>query len=328
MGNRVPNYLVLNLMNIKKTFPGARIIFFSDNKDNISRIKSTEIETYFCQIPCDLLERHNFYFKNQAKFRNGFWFFTYARLIMLSEIMKNLGLASALQVEGDVFLFPNFPYETFSTIKNIAFPLTDPTKGVASTVWIGSQKAAENLESYVMESLNVNPYLSDMDILGSYWRERPSEVTILPSNVNDNDFFATNISQEEKEILTKNIDLFRGIFDGNTIGQFLTGLDPANDWGRRRVFVHQPKHKIDPRKMKFIFENGVLKINGEGKMNVPIFSLHIHSKDLRVFDHSESKQYFLKRTSQGTEIPLTEFVLRKFLHSSFHWVLKRLGHFT
>jgi len=328
MGNKVPRYLVLNLLYLKRIFPNSRIIFFSDSNRNLLRVARFGIETFLCGVPIDLLENHSAAFKRNAKFRGGFWFFTYARLLVLKDIMQKLSLESALQVEGDVVLFESFPIETLSRIPNVAFPLTDPTKGVASTLWVGNQKAAKNLESYVMECLSANPYLSDMDILGSYWKERPSEVTILPSNVNDSDFFATDTSQEEKDILAKNIDLFQGIFDGNTIGQFLTGLDPANEWGRRRVFVHQPKHKIDPRKMNFTFENGDLKINSAGKTKVSVFSLHIHSKDPRVFDHSTNKQYFLKRTSQVTEIPLNEFVLKKFLFASFEWVLKRLYRFS
>jgi hypothetical protein len=312
---------------MKKTFPSARIVFFSDDKDSISRITAIGIETHFCEIPSDLLERQDSHFKNHAKFRSGFWFLTYARLLLLQDIMKNLELSSALQVEGDVILFPNFPYETLSTIKNIAYPLTDPSKGVASTLWLGSLEAAENLRKYILEVLEFNPFLSDMDILGSYWKDHPSSVTILPSSANERQYFAQNATDDDIQILTKNHEIFYGIFDGNTIGQYLTGLDPANDWGLRKVFVDQVSHKINPKAMNFLFKNRVLELITGKNLRIPIYSLHIHSKDMRALNYDLQEEYFSKRLKQNRGQIVTEFVWKKFVSSmvdSFSTTLRRL----
>jgi hypothetical protein len=96
-----------------------------------------------------------------------------------------------------------------------------------------------------------------------------------------NKFFASH----EELFVSENYDKFNMIFDAAAIGQFLGGVDPRNIQGDSSGFVNETC-VIKYNKYNFILENNnnikkpFLIVN---ETKIPIFNLHIHSKNLIKF---------------------------------------------
>jgi hypothetical protein len=99
--------------------------------------------------------------------------------------------------------------------------------------------------------------------------------------------FKTDETNDEFKFVTKNYDVFKFIFDGAAIGQYLGGVDPRNTPGDTRGFVNETCIvKYDQYEFLWKWKHGenikrpFLLHNGE---EIPIFNLHIHSKNLNDF---------------------------------------------
>jgi hypothetical protein len=98
-------------------------------------------------------------------------------------------------------------------------------------------------------------------------------------------FRKNNNLTEEQQFVSNNCELFPFIFDGAAIGQYLGGIDPRNQHGDTRGFVNETcVIKYDNYRIWIEEIDGFRKpfIEIEG-VKVPIFNLHIHSKNLAGF---------------------------------------------
>lgn len=80
---------------------------------------------------------------------------------------------------------------------------------------------------------------------------------------------------------------FGGIFDHAVIGMWLDGIDPKHRYGIRQNLFTSPiiggESYIDPMNINYRIENPfAITIKDEAK-EVPLYSLHIHSKSERWF---------------------------------------------
>ena len=98
--------------------------------------------------------------------------------------------------------------------------------------------------------------------------------------------FPSNFANTKEEIyVSENFNLFNLIFDAAAMGQFLGGVDPRNIPGDSSGFINETC-VIKYDKYKFIWEyqddvkKPFLVINDT---KIPIFNLHIHSKQLKRF---------------------------------------------
>jgi hypothetical protein len=95
----------------------------------------------------------------------------------------------------------------------------------------------------------------------------------------------TDVSSPELQFVTNNYDKFNVIFDAAAIGQYLGGVDPLNDKFNSIGFINETCIiKCNNFNIHWKYEEGIHKpfIN-----NVPIFNLHIHSKQLEHFTNYE-----------------------------------------
>jgi hypothetical protein len=98
--------------------------------------------------------------------------------------------------------------------------------------------------------------------------------------------FVTNNDTPEHTFVTKQYEHFQYIFDAAAMGQYLGGVDPRNKPGDTRGFINETCI-IKYNNYEFIWrtnENGFkqpfLVVDNE---TIPIFNLHIHSKQLISF---------------------------------------------
>ena len=82
------------------------------------------------------------------------------------------------------------------------------------------------------------------------------------------------------------IDEFNGYFDGADIGIFLYGIDPRNERGKKVMRRTIAGNFLNVREIKFKwsesrnFPNVISEFHG---LELPLYSIHIHSKNLVLF---------------------------------------------
>jgi hypothetical protein len=256
-------------------------------------------------------------------FRDGFWFKTLARFYALSEFMKLEPSESALLVESDVWISPDFPFETFIFPEfDCAYPLANSSQGVASTFFIRNSKCMQNFLEFAEKSVLTNPESTDVTILGAYYKLSDINIKILPSAVSSSESFNSWVSEEERNLLASKSFFSSGIFDASTWGQFLTGEDPRNAWGYRNLYSKQVQHPVNPS-AHFFSVSGDKIFAHIGNSNASVYSLHVHSKDVRVFSNSQFLARRVRESILGTKKePVIRYIIR-FMPSRILFTLKK-----
>jgi hypothetical protein len=255
----IPKYLKSNLRYLDATFPERRKVLISD----------IESELWLSKLSFDLVNpdslisewpQHFMVSDRRQYFRNNFWFSTKARLMLLPKFMKQEGLERILHLENDVWLHPKFPFSFFEHLNYpLAFPRVDNARGIASTLFIQGEEGVEILE----RACRVWASSSDMQILGN----------ILNSNAKVLELASTNALDK--------VSPNSWIFDGAKLGMYLFGSDPRNSKGLIKRFSQSLMGDLEIHQKMFL-EAGELVL-GNRKDKYRIASLHIHSKDKRIF---------------------------------------------
>ena len=201
-------------------------------------------------------------------FRCGFWFHTSARFFVIHACMVKYGLKDVIHIENDVLLYYNVDEEfVYGTDKKLYIPFDTFERNIASIVYIPDA----DIFSKILEHYDFGK--NDMCNFSEI-RKRTQLIQNLPIFVSDD-------TTLEKAFITNGFQKY--IFDAAAIGQLVGGVDPRNVGGDTRGFVN---------------ETCVIKYNNEGniiwkladgftkpflrmkELDIPIFNLHIHCKDL------------------------------------------------
>lgn len=306
LNQKIPKYAVLNLLNFKKRFPMRNLVYISDLETNIATISSLGITCELVESPISKWNELSNYESLNPKFRNGFWLNTLARFYAISEFSKKYPDESILQIECDVLLMDDFPFDQISKItKQIAFPVINDTEAIPSVLYLKNFIAAYNLLQYINFEFKRTPHLNDMLLLRKYSNDWPKRTEILPTNFSYESGFNSWVSLKLKNEMVSGVQTFKGVFDGATWGQYISGEDPRNTLGIRRVFHVLKHHAVNPS--KFIWEKNLtsdlirIKLSSEEE-SYPLFCLHIHSKDLKFF----GKRFGLRVQERINSLPRQE----------------------
>ena len=220
----------------------------------------------------ELNESYNFSMKTSLNksFRNGFWYLTSLRFFYIYEFMKRYNVSNIIHLENDVPIYyncdeltihidPNFMYIPFDTYRrNIASIMYIPNKEIYKTI----------LDNY---DFNKN----DMENF-CFIKQKTGLIKNFPIFIKSD-----NLTAEQKYV-SENSDIFPFIFDAAAIGQYLGGVDPRNTPGDTRGFINETcVIKYNNYNIWFEDVNGIKKPFIQiGDKKVPIFNLHIHSKNL------------------------------------------------
>ncbi len=236
---------------------------------------------------------------HKISFRNDFWFKTVARFYALYEYQKSDPKTPLLHVEADVWLSPSFPMQIISEIQGkIAYPLKNLSEGIASTLYISDLGISEALIDFSEKCFRTNPLSTDVSILGSFHLDSPELFENLPTLPLSFTILQEPSSPNLPESLNRNFEKFHGIFDSSSLGIHFTGVDPRNNWGVRTLFS-SPVAPMDLNKVVIEIEGGFPFLVYEDR-RIEVFSLHIHSKDLRWFyvESYLSRLYQISRYDQ------------------------------
>ena len=301
VGKKIPKHLKLNLRKTIDLFPKLEVVLIVNQECRVSNIPGLGVFRFSYFEELDFIK---FKLGHPKNFRNNFWFLSLIRFFVLHKFMeKNVG--EIIHVESDVILASDFPYNKFSQLEGkCAFSLTSDSEGIASILYLRDFETSRLLSEQTLISVGLNSYTTDMIILKEFYVKYKSITNILPSG---SDFSSKNnlrVPPIDAEKIRKSKSHFGGIFDGIDLGFYLTGEDPRNNRGLRRIRSVIPRNYVDPKLLDpcWNIERGFIDVFDHhlGCLS-PVYSLHIHSKDLRFF--------------QGNNIRIFQSRLRDFNNS-------------
>ena len=304
---RMPEYVFANLNYLKNTFPDRKTVLISDNVKTIESLGKSSIETFLCSDYLDTSPEAYLNGIPDLQFRGGFWFYTIARFFAIEQYLKTRPDNPILHVESDVLLLRNFPFEKFNSLNGLAFPLVNLDYAAASTLYISDFAAASALCEFSRLETYANPKITDMDILGSSLLPERVPVTYLPTAFGGENHFQDWVPPIGRESLTSGVEKFQGIFDAMTWGQYLTGEDPRNNYGKKRIYGVQTHHSVAVDTYRTGFLNGEIIISCECG-SYPLYSIHVHSKDLQLFKEVKVQKLLKRRVSETKKGEFTENV--------------------
>ena len=229
-------------------------------------------------------------------YRQGFWRYSLERLFALTEHHKRFPKEQLLHIESDVLILETFPFEALTKITKLAWSIIDDERDVAALLFSATLETSKWLREKVIELLISESNVNDMQILSRVSNRFPNEVTVLPTlpkNYTDILSESCHISDFNKVRSSENAEVFAGVFDAAPIGIWLTGSYGVNSFGVSKRFDNNlainSNSMINPTKLglKYLRGSGLF-ITSDGRQ-VPIHTLHIHSKDTRIFSSSGSE---------------------------------------
>lgn len=280
LGNNAPKYVFDNLRYLRTNFPNINLVFISDSEKSLKVAKKLGAEIWYYHENIDEKTRFQNNSSLPMNFRAGFWYTTTSRFFALENYIENHPEERLLQIEADVWISPNFPFEKFNDLPDdieIAFPLETEVTGAASVLYLRDPSAAHNFCAEVRKVLLEDPGATDMTILGKISNDRKLHSLVLPIIPHNSEALNPGTSPETIQKIFHSLDYFGGVFDSVTYGLYLAGEDPRNHRGMHYRFRSQAGHLVHCDKIKFAVKSDGIYLCD--KINVPLFNLHIHSKD-------------------------------------------------
>ena len=264
-------YILINIGHLLKT-QNKKIFVLANNKflNMFDKYKND-----ITLIDSDLLN-DDYNFSNNSSldkiFRDGYWFNTSNRFFVIYSFMCKYLISDVIHIENDVLLYYNCDTLEPNLDKNkIYIPFDCFKRNMCSIMYIPSSQILKQVLDYY--DFNVNHMYNFATIL-----EKTNLIDNLPIGT-------TDLYSRELQFVTKNYDKFNVIFDAAAIGQYLGGVDPLNDTLGTIGFINETCIiKYNNFNIHWKYEEGIHKpfIN-----DIPIFNLHIHSKQLEHFTNYE-----------------------------------------
>lgn len=271
--NNFQDYILDNIYQLIKL--GHNNIYVITNSEFFSNFNNYRLQIKLIDV--DLLnEEYNFYENTtlDKSFRNGFWTLTSFRFFYIYAFMKKYNINDVIHLENDVLIYYNCDNTLINIFdkNHIYLPFDTFTRNIAGIMYI------PNIEIFKIILDNYDFTKNDMENF-YYIKNNVGFIKTLPIFKNNE-----NLSNEQM-FVSENSDIFPYIFDAAAIGQYLGGVDPKNQNGNTKGFVNETC-VIKYNNYKIWFEN----INETKKpfiliedRVIPIFNLHIHSKNLKEF---------------------------------------------
>ena len=208
-------------------------------------------------------------------FRDGFWRLTSARFFYIRALMDRNNIRNVIHLENDVPIYYNC--NTLSGLLDetkMYMPFDSYNRNIASIVYIPDSI----ILGRVLDQYNIQ--LNDMENFAIIRKQSPELIDGFPI------FKDIESLTDEERYVCRNFDKFNIIFDGAAIGQYLGGIDPRNTPGDTTGFINETcVIKYNEYKIYWVtgddtISRPFIEIDG---IEVPIFNLHIHSKNLERF---------------------------------------------
>lgn len=236
------------------------------------------------------------------EFRKGFWRYSLERLFAFSQFHKN-NPGPLLHLESDVLITVDFPFEKFSMMKNVSWQSLNHEADVASLLYSPSSRKSIELSLDLIKELQEKPLHTDMTVLAALRKNRPDAYLSLPSGINPKRDVFNLYPTEDIRRVTRLGEHFAGYFDPAALGMWNFGHDPRNHFGFSKRHVLMPESIIDPSKLVLSLTEP-LQIRDQ--FGDSIFSLHLHSKDVKLF--SINQIHYIKKYLKSGRLNSTQYI--------------------
>lgn len=225
------------------------------------------------------------------RFRDGFWYYASERFLYLDDFMQQYDMHHVFHLETDTMLYVDLKEMKQIFVENyhgIAAVFDNDDRCIPCFVYFGSKNAAHKLARYFFRYAQQGK--NDMEVLAIFKKKHSELIDNLPiimSSYQTKHSLCTPAGRKTNnpDHYSKNSTLFKSVFDGAALGQYLGGIDPRVGLSVpgfiNESCLFNPSHvqylwKNDElgRKVPFmVFGDEVYRIN----------NLHIHSKNLKEF---------------------------------------------
>lgn len=317
LGNdKIPKHLLGSLQSARKVFPEVDFVLISDYRLEHKQLEQLNVSLFELESVNDLWDDLKTNLNHDLSFRSGFWFNSLARLLCFEKFLERTSHDKLVHIESDVLLLDAFPLSAFHTLgEKVAFPIQSRGQGIASVLYLGSQRMATLLTNFTMQNVLKNASATDMTTLWDFSQEYPQYVQKLPSK-------PCHLLEGTEMNTWMSPRGYPGVFDSISIGQYLFGIDPRNFRGKLKLFTEDITHYVKPSRWRLEWTSPELLFR-ENNQLYSIFNLHIHSKDLRCFKAESFEKLIAKRIDQCGRIK-TEWVWSVLFRSCWFWFKKSL----
>ena len=279
------SHLISNIDRTHTLFPEFQLHLVVSPGFKISEVPAyLQVHTYVASAETEEMFKE---FAHDTSFRQGFWRFSLERIFAIKVVHEAYPTDSILHIESDVLLMPNFPFAEISRSKNLMWNSYNSDHDVCALLFSPNIETTEDLIQQIRLNLKIKPNLTDMTVLNEIWRNSDLEVTHF-SSVHPS--LPGMINPKAQEFAGSETSTgYGGIFDGAAIGMWLFGHDPKNNYGKSIIHsnsvIESGNSYVDPSSVNYeLDENGNLfAISKELPVRkVPIWNLHIHSKNQNV----------------------------------------------
>lgn len=312
-GSPIPKHLFLNLERSAALFPNHQIFLITDLN---LKIKNVVIYKYTASKDWWVL---NDRLKHSKSFRNNFWFTTSARFLALADFSNALD-GDFLHIESDVIIAEDFPFKKLSNSNyDIIFPIVSESTAIASCLYMRNLDTANYLADLTLSESQKNNLTTDMYILRILSKAdnlNYSPLPTAPSNCYLRTEDNTKFLQSSDTAATE----FGGFFDGADVGRYLFGDDPRNRRGFSILRDNDTLTYLDVRDLDLVTKSErefPYIQNNSSNSCAPLYSLHVHSKNLNLFNINKSKRLIHYYVSESKDESKKVFVFSVFLNSAF-----------
>lgn len=289
LGTPIPKYLLDNLRRTKIILGAAKVVLVLDEANSHLNVQEYGVETFQFDWKkySENLGITTPYLSHDTKFWDGYWQNTFNRLFAVGAYQAFTSGERVLHVESDVVLFPNFPLNEFNKLEVLAWPRVSFDYDVASVVYSPSAAAYEEFLLEITKMVEEDDCTTDMQAMSKFSRKFPDKVMALPTTP-PNSNYSLEVSRIEGD--SAGWELFKGVFDGLTLGHWLTGKDARNSWGIRTRYTVPLNSPLNYSGYTFSLDSSdSIRLDSE----FPVFNLHVHSKNSGYF-RAFNRDFLLK----------------------------------
>lgn len=320
-GTKIPKHLSANIHRTAGLFPNSRIVLLTDQTQGVL---PKNCLSYDILSNTEILETKS-KLDHPINFRNGFWATTFLRLVAVAKFAAE-NVNPVLHIESDVILSSDFPLGKFLNLKeSMAFPIVGPGLSVASIFYLGSRDSAAELISFLKLELEADPTTTDMKVLDRFRLANPGLVALLPIGPENQSAYLSTLSPSDFTKMQALSGYFGGVFDAIDVGFYLFGEDPRNNRGFRLVGKIDTSSYLKINQLLFSISDSRNFIDMSfNNLCIPIYSVHIHSKDLRLFNTKKFNKFLRRGILLQNRLPREEFDLGVFLKLTIQYIRQRL----
>ena len=253
--------------------PSSRHILITSQ---LEHYKDFNGEVHYVEI--DVIKKYalNFILKHQerTKVSKGYWIYAIIRFFAIFDFLKSNEIGfPIIHLESDVlcYLGDQEMVSITSSLHKAGLPRLNHDEGIASTVIFPNFESVNTfISDYSTHLNNSTTWVNDMTILGKMLNS--GQVQELPSF--------------DIESIKNSIGL---IFDGAAFGQYLLGVDPLHNHGKRISGYKNATYSHNLALAEWSNDsnqNLILKFNEFGTFRIA--TLHIHSKTLLALNSFDS----------------------------------------